>query len=285
MREKKQLENKSITISNLKIIKESLVKFNENFYYFVFVSTILVTPAIIGRNFILATLNLTKITEGLQKNPSITPAQLSKIVATVIPASAIPYLALFTVFSYFLTSFATLAIIKAANSLTEGKKAKIYKIYNQALKRLLPFMGYEIIVFLAFIPFLVMAVLVPRAGVFLILPGLVAYVWLFFGRFFVALENTNPLTAIKNSINLIKGNWINASFSIISFWLLGSFLESIILSSIGNIKIIWLNILVELLANVFSIYVTIAFVFLYREVRDEGREVSKPSIGSSTNLP
>jgi hypothetical protein len=95
-------------------------------------------------------------------------------------------------FFYFLLNIAT---IKAVSQVLSGSKFDFRKNLTFSIKKFIPIFAADILVFLIIIFGLVL----------LIIPAVIFYIWLYFVKYIMVVEDVSPLTAIKKSRNLARG--------------------------------------------------------------------------------
>lgn len=126
----------------------------------------------------------------------------------------------------------------------QGKKVTAWDNYTMALKKFWVFLGVTVLIIL----------IVGVGMILLVLPGLVAAIFLAYSCYLVAAENLSVGNAITRSFELAKKSWV---VILVVMILLG--LISMVLS--------WIPFLNIIIAPLFGIFGTMVIASLYKRVK------------------
>lgn len=104
-----------------------------------------------------------------------------------------------------------------------------------------------------------------------IVPGVIFYVWFFFGQFVLVAEGDRGMTALLKSKEYVKGRWLDVFFRIFVLWLISV--------AAGMIPVAG-----SFLSLLFIPFSMIYHYLIYAELREIRGEVEVPTTGSDRNI-
>jgi hypothetical protein len=159
-----------------------------------------------------------------------------------------------------------LVVLCALRRMETGQRmARLYdegiEIYREALRLLGPFVWVSVLQVLA----------IAVGAVLLVIPGLLAYVWLYFSQYALVFDRQRSWAALLHSRDVMRGSFFRLAVRIVVFlafwsgfnsWAGGTFFAvSLLVGSVGLITgALWASIFAVDLLAVAVLYTTIAFL-------------------------
>lgn len=167
----------------------------------------------------------------------------------------------FILFTQFMNLLGTIYLIKERNN-------------NPSVTTVLKFALHNYWKFLVI--FILSTIFILLGFMLLVIPGIIAMTWLFFGEYVFVYEGKKGLAALKVSRHLIQGRWWGVFSRIFLFGLLVNVFSSIISAVLGNVtEEVIIESSISLLLNIFMTqFAIVYYCLLYEDLRRTYRPAS-----------
>lgn len=165
-------------------------------------------------------------------------------VSTLMAGAGMVILLLVAILGLFVSTWTVGASTYAAYNAMTGKKVTAWDNYKMALKKFWIFLGVSIVV----------GIIVSVGMLLLVIPGVIALIFLAYTFYLVVAENLGTGKAISRSFELAKKNW-------------ATILVAMILLALISTVLSWIPLINFIIVPVLSIFGTLVIACLYERVK------------------